>query len=95
MKLGDHEIEPIPFPGNEHGYLPGSSGKPGDLCGFFPPGIQVYQCIRCKEMFQPVGEDGYSVPDDPETADHIRVSFGGTSRHTIETHPNWVCEENP
>jgi hypothetical protein len=65
------------------------------LVGFFPVGIQVYKCVRCGELFQPTAADRYSAPEDPETAPHIRVSFGGASRELIETHPNWVCEEDP
>lgn len=92
MKLGSHEVEPIPFPGNDLGYLPGPSGKPGDVVGFFPVGPQVYQCVKCMEMFQPVQEDRCSAPEDPQTAPRIRVPWGGLSMEMLDTLPNWVCE---
>ena len=86
--LGTHNLEPVPFPGDECGYLPGLSRRPGDLVGFFPVGVQVYRCARCGELFQPVAEDLYSAPADPTAAPHVRVSFGSTTREMIETHPN-------
>lgn len=91
MKLGTHELTEIPFPGDEHGYLQGSLGIPGDICGFFLVSIQVYRCTRCGEMFQPVGEDRYSVPEDPTTARYIRVTYGCTTRELVEADPIWEC----
>lgn len=82
MKIGPHLVEPIPFPGDANGYLH-PSGTPGTLCGFFVPGIQVYRCTQCEEMFQPVGDDRYSAP--PEDFSRVRVSYGSTSLELLSS----------
>lgn len=92
MQLREHTLKPIPFPGDERGHLPSNSGEPGSLAGFFVPGVQVYQCEHCEELFQPVDESRYAAPEDPETSSHIRVPWGSAPRALALSHPMWACE---
>lgn len=71
----DHDLEPIPHPGNELGYF-GPVGSPGDLTMWFPPGVDIWQCTKCETLF--CFEDN----------GRVRVPYGSFGP---ELYDNWNC----